>query len=134
MSNRRDRRGSFSQPHIKVEQPQPQPRERRNSVSFQLDPVVQPELLQPDVPVITPVITPVNKQVEENKIGIKSLSAKIDNIKSCECDSVKSTLLSDAQNRQKSLDLYKASTEKAISNLEKQVEYLSNQLRELIEN
>ena len=128
MSNRRDRRGSFSQPHIKVEQPQP--RERRNSVSFQLETVVQPELLQPDVPVITPV----NKQVEENKIGIKSLSAKIDNIKSCECDSVKSTLLSDAQNRQKSLDLYKVSTEKAISNLEKQVEYLSNQLRELIEN
>ena len=119
MSNSRSRRNSVS--ITTDQQPQPQPRDRRNSVSFHI-----PEVIAATP---TPIPTPT-----ECKLGLKSLDQKINNIKSCECDTVKSLLLSDAQNRQKVFDLYKVSSENAISNLQKQVEKLTSQLRDLIEN
>ena len=122
MSNQRNRRGSISVNSVSVNlEPQTPPRERRNSVSFQTEKPL-------------PEQTPSPSHSPSVPKGLKSLDEKINNLKPCQCDKVKSELLSDAQNRQKVFDLYKVSSENAISNLQNQVEKLSSQLRDLIEN
>lgn len=123
----RNRRNSISVPVVQptIEEPKHesvQVQERRKSVSFFTVPV--------PVPVSEPVPVPVPVQVEytsnsasklrEPVKGIKSLCEKIDNLKPCQCEMVKSSLEKEFQ--------------RVISELNSRLDKIQVELKEIIEN
>jgi hypothetical protein len=108
----RNRRNSISVPvglQPTIEEPKHDPaqvQERRKSVSF-FTPPFTPPLIEPE-----PVPVPVK--------GIKSLCEKIDNIKPCQCETVKASLEKEFQ--------------RVISELNLRLDKIQGELKEIIEN
>jgi hypothetical protein len=113
----RNRRNSISVPvpvlvQPTIEEPKHEPvqvQERRKSVSFFTVPV---PVSAPPVPEPVPVPAPVK--------GIKSLCEKIDNIKPCQCETVKASLEQEFQ--------------RVISELNSRLDKIQVELKEIIEN
>lgn len=110
----RNRRNSISVPVLvqpTIEEPKHEPvQERRKSVSFFTPPFTVP------VPVSVPAPEPVPVPVK----GIKSLCEKIDNIKPCQCETVKASLEKEFQ--------------RVISELNSRLDKIQGELKEIIEN
>lgn len=111
----RNRRNSVSVPvglQATIEEPkQEQVQERRKSVSFFTPPFTVPAP-EPVVPAPAPEPVPVK--------GIKSLCEKIDNIKPCQCETVKASLEQEFQ--------------RVISELNSRLDKIQVELKEIIEN
>lgn len=112
----RNRRNSISVPVLvqsTIEEPKHEPvQERRKSVSFFTPPFTVPAPVPVPVPEPVPVPVPVK--------GIKSLCEKIDNIKPCQCETVKASLEQEFQ--------------RVISELNSRLDKIQVELKEIIEN
>lgn len=117
----RNRRNSISvpvvlQPTIEEPKHEQQVQERRKSVSFFTPPFTPPFTAPAPAPATAPVSVPETVPVK----GIKSLCEKIDNIKPCQCETVKASLEKEFQ--------------RVISELNSRLDKIQGELKEIIEN
>lgn len=119
----RNRRNSISVPVVQptIEEPKHEPvqvQERRKSVSFFTPPFTVPAPVPVSVPEPEPV--PVSVPISVPIKGIKSLCEKIDNLKPCQCETVKASLEKEFQ--------------RVISELNSRLDKIQVELKEIIEN
>ena len=133
-----------------IEEPQPQPtaRDRRKSVSFFTSPTTPEPKSQPvahpfipfiiptpaPAPAPTPTPVPVVVEPEPVKEGIKSLCARVsrnekrlDEVKSCQCDTVEAKFKSDIEQLKKEHDY-------TFKKLFEEITSLQRELKDLIDN
>jgi len=116
---------------------EPQPRERRKSVSFFTSPSTPEPRSQPIIPqtapapVPTPVSVPAPVPVKE---GMKSLSDRVtrnekrlDDVKPCQCHTVEARFKNDIEQLKKAHDV-------AIKKLSEELALLQRELREVIDS
>lgn len=127
-------------PFIEEPQPQPTARDRRKSVSFFTSPTTpepksQP-IAHPFIPFIIPTPAPVPVVVEPEPVkeGIKSLCARVsrnekrlDEVKSCQCDTVEAKFKSDIEQLKKEHDI-------TFKKLFEEITSLQRELKDLIDN
>lgn len=128
-------------PFIEEPHPQPTARDRRKSVSFFTSPTTQVEYtsnsaskLREPTPTPTPTPVPVVVEPEPVKEGIKSLCARVsrnekrlDEVKSCQCDTVEAKFKSDIEQLKKEHDI-------TFKKLFEEITSLQRELKDLIDN